>query len=92
MFPSESQIRAQREKANRAKLSAVQARVGLNRSVRALAASPAGLTTGFILGMGVGWFLNSRPAPRSGRGYRLPSISFLLPLLQIIHSQLKDGT
>lgn len=92
MLPSERQLQAQRDKVQLANRAARESRHRLGSTVRKLATTPAGLAAGFLLGMGAGWLVDSRRKNYEKNGNHVSTAAFLLPLFQLINSQLKGGS
>lgn len=87
MFPSETKIRSQVEKVQRAKAATARARTDVAVSVRDLAGSPTGLISGFIFGLAIGWAMNSRPAVETRRRSYSHWVALFLPLARFLYPQ-----
>jgi len=84
MMLTESRIRARARELHRAQATTIEACAGLRRSARRTAASPLGISAGFLAGLGMARVLCCRPAGvRNGRSH-LRILHLLLPLWHLI--------
>ncbi|HYQ72432.1 MAG TPA: hypothetical protein VET88_10965 [Gammaproteobacteria bacterium] len=84
MMLTESCIHLRARELRRAQSDTRMAYAHLRRSIRVTAASPVGISAGFLAGLGAARLLCCRPAgTRDGRS-RLRMLRFLLPLWHLL--------